>query len=165
VSIEAAHWSKAVNAAGVQWRVIPYIGKTGSGITTYPVTAAAELHPGSPHVSYDFYSYDSGVVKVQLHFSPTLDIYNSGGLKYAVSIDEAPPQVFALNSESEVVPVWERWVAHNEIQKLSNHSVKRSGRHTLKYWMVSPGVVLQKAVIDFGGLKASYLGPPETIIK
>jgi Gylcosyl hydrolase family 115 C-terminal domain len=31
--------------------------------------------------------------------------------------------------------------------------------------MVSPGVVLQKLAIDFGGLKPSYLGPPETPMK
>jgi len=31
--------------------------------------------------------------------------------------------------------------------------------------MISPAVVLQKLVLDFGGLKPSYLGPQETNFK
>ncbi|MCD8540985.1 MAG: hypothetical protein LRY55_15430 [Leadbetterella sp.] len=31
--------------------------------------------------------------------------------------------------------------------------------------MVSNGVVLQKLVADFGGVKPAYLGPPETLIE
>ncbi len=30
--------------------------------------------------------------------------------------------------------------------------------------MINPAVVLQKLVLDFGELKPSYLGPPETVI-
>jgi hypothetical protein len=32
----------------------------------------------------------------------------------------------------------------------------------LKFWVLEPGVVLHKLVIDAGGLKPSYLGPPES---
>jgi hypothetical protein len=44
----------------------------------------------------------------------------------------------------------------------SKHQVAHSGEHVLKFWMVDPGIVLQKLVLDAGGLKPSYLGPPES---
>jgi hypothetical protein len=37
-----------------------------------------------------------------------------------------------------------------------------AGPHTLKIYGVDPGVVLEKIVIDTGGLRPSYLGSPET---
>jgi hypothetical protein len=40
--------------------------------------------------------------------------------------------------------------------------VNRPGDHVLKFWFVDPGVVLQKLVIDVGGERPSYLGPPES---
>jgi hypothetical protein len=32
----------------------------------------------------------------------------------------------------------------------------------MKYWMMDPGVVLQKIIVDCGGLRPSFLGPPES---
>ncbi len=36
----------------------------------------------------------------------------------------------------------------------------KEGPHTLKVWMVDPGVVIDKIIINTGGVQESYLGPP-----
>jgi Gylcosyl hydrolase family 115 C-terminal domain len=53
-------------------------------------------------------------------------------------------------------------VANNIRSLFSTHVLTQAGAHTLKYWVIDPGVVLQKIVIDLGGVKNSYLGPPES---
>jgi len=163
VSIEAEHWTREKHSDKMTWKVIPDIGRNGSGISTFPVTFTSTLSSGSPRVEFDFYSYDSGACKIQLYFSPTLNFLgDEEGLKFAVSIDDAQPQVVSLNADDKNGRTWEGWVANNIIVKTIEQTLSKPGKHTLKYWMVSPAIVLQKAVIDFGSVKPSYLGPPET---
>ena len=164
VSIEAEHWTREKHSDKMKWKVIPDIGRNGSGISTFPVTITSTLSSGSPRVEYDFYSYDSGACKIQLYFSPTLNFLGDEGLQFAVSIDDEQPQVISLNGDDKNVRTWEGWVANNIIIKSIELTLAKPGKHVLKYWMVSPAIVLQKLVVDFGGVKPSYLGPPETKI-
>lgn len=164
VSMEADHFTKAINTNGITWTILPDHGKTGSSVTAFPVTAPAQT-PGNnaPHLKYEVYVYDTGAVKVNCYFSPTLNFHNTPeGLQYAISIDDEQPQIISINKEDRNVRTWENWVANNIIIKTSPHNISTTGKHVLKFWMVNPGVVLQKLVIDFGGVKPSYLGPPET---
>ncbi|NCI45740.1 glycosyl hydrolase 115 family protein [Sediminibacterium soli] len=165
VSIEADHYSKAVGNNQITWQALPDHGKTGSAITTLPVTAAAEL-PGSksPHLEYEMYlQAGSDSVKVMAYFSPTLNFHREPeGLRYAVSIDDEIPQVISINKDDSNERLWNTWVANNIIIKTTRHAMLKPGRHVLKFWRVSPAVVLQKLVIVTGEVKQSYLGPPET---
>ena len=167
VSIEASHYTKAISSNNIKWKVIPGIGRGGDGITTYPVTAKVQtVSSNSTHLEYDIYTYDADAIKIQAYFSPTLNFHNDkNGLQYAISIDNDQPHIISINKDDNNVKTWEKWVADNIIVKTSEHNILKPGRHVLKYWMVNPAVVLQKLVIDFGGEKPSYLGPPETKIK
>jgi hypothetical protein len=166
VSIEADHFTKAIHSNGITWTILPDHGKTGSAVTPFPVTAA-EQKPGgsSPHLQYEVYVYDTGTLKLNAYFSPTLNFYNTEkGLQYALSIDDEAPQLLSINSEDRNTGagIWNNWVSNNIIIKTTNHRIVKPGKHVIKFWMVNPCVVLQKLVMDFGGVKPSYLGPPET---
>lgn len=167
VSIEAAHYTGKTNAGAIRWEVIPGIGRDGDGITSFPVTAKEQAAgPNSPHLDYVFYCYDTGTVKLNAYFSPTLNFeHDSAGLQYAISIDGETPQVAAINKDDADPRIWGGWVSNDIIIRTTGHRVAGKGRHTVRFWRVSPGVVLQKIVVDFGGEKPSYLGPPETLAK
>lgn len=169
VSIDAAHFTKAVNSRGITWQILPDHGRTGDAVTSFPVTSAARV-PGniSAHLEYEFYTYSNGEFEINAFFSPTLNFHNAeNGLQYAISVDDEKPQVISINSEDKNTGagIWNKWVAENIIVKKTKHSIASPGKHTLKYWFVDPGVVLQKLVVDFGGMRPSYLGPPETLKK
>ena len=166
ISIEADHFTNAVNSNGIKWKVIPDLGRTGNAITTFPVTSPIQkITPTSAHLEFEVYTYSKDSLKINTYFSPTLNYYNTDdGLQYAISIDNEAPQIISINKEDRNTGagIWNKWVGENIIIKTSRHKISQPGKHIVKYWAVNPGVVLQKLVLDFGGVEPSYLGPPET---
>lgn len=164
ISIEARHTTTVSNTQGITWKVIPNLGRTDSGITPFPVTAKSQtLSAHTPYIEYEFYCYSLGGLTLQLFFSPTLNFRAlPNGLRYAISIDDETPQIISLNADDGDLKTWESWVANNIIIKTSSHRVSKPGKHNIRYWMIDTGIVLQKIVVDFGGVRPSYLGPPET---
>jgi len=164
ISIEAIHYTNAVVAGSVKWQQIPDLGRTLSAMTPFPVTAPSQtLSANSPRLEYQISLLDTGAVNVHVHayFSPTLNYNHSNGLRYAISIDNEPPRIMNLHPDLSN-RAWEQSVANNIRVVVSKHKNLTKGNHILKFWMVDPGVVLQKLVVDTGGLQPSYLGPPES---
>ena len=169
VSMHARNFTKAVNSNGITWQILPDLGKFDDAVTTMPVTAPVQV-PGdnAPHLQYDFYTYSAGEFAITAYFSPSLNFhFTEDGLQYAISVDDEAPQIISLNKEDKdsISGIWNTWVAEGIIKKTSKHTLTQPGKHTIRYWMVNNGVVLQKLVADFGGVKPAYLGPPETLYK
>jgi hypothetical protein len=162
VSIEAEHADRAVEEGGVRWQKIDDYGRTLSAMTPFPVTAKSRApSPTSPRLEYRVHLFSTGDLAVHLHVAPTLDFQPGRGLRVAVSFDDDPPEVVdALADRSQ--EAWERSVKDAVRVLTTRHRVTRPGAHVLKVWMVDPAIVLEKIVIDAGGAKPSYLGPPES---
>jgi hypothetical protein len=160
--MEAGHFTRKINGKGISWTVLPDYGKTAEGVMISPVTAKTQQSGGdSPHLEYRVYLTDTGKMQVEAYISPTLDFTNSNGLHYAVSIDDEKPQIVNINAD-ESDAAWKKDVSDNIKRLITEHHVSKAGVHVLKYWMVDPGVVLQKIVINASGEQPSYLGPPES---
>ncbi len=164
VSIEAEHFSRNITANNVKWEVIPGLGRTLSGMKPLPVTAKPQVPgKGSACLEYDVYLFQAGKVDVNLYLSPTLNYFNDGGTEVAVSFDDEAPVILNMNKNNQE-RIWEGRVSNNINQVVSEHQLSKPGKHTLKVWMVDPGVVLQKIVVRTGKEKSSYLGEPESTI-
>ena len=154
--------SSPANAGAVRWEKIEDYGRTLSAMTVFPVTAKSVTPPrDSPCLEYQMYLFHSGKIEVEAVIAPTLNFVPGRGLRFAVSFDDQPPQTvdaLAHNSQSD----WEESVKDSVRKVKSTHTLANSGYHTLKVWMVDPGVVLEKLVVNLGGVKPSYLGPPES---
>jgi hypothetical protein len=165
VAIEAEHYTQAIDKAPIRWVRVPDLGRNLSGIMPVPVTAPRQRPgDGSSHLEYKVYLFQSGEVDVSAFVSPSIDFTASGGLEYGVSIDDEKPQLVNINAE-ESTAVWERNVAANINVSTTKHMIDKPGEHTLKFWMVDAGVVLQRLVLETDGAAPSYLGPPESVYR
>jgi Glycosyl hydrolase family 115/Gylcosyl hydrolase family 115 C-terminal domain len=168
VSIEPEHYSKETDAGQNRWIKIEDYGRTLSGMrATGPARAPAAV-PGkdSPSLEYKMYLFDVKTTKVVAVTSPILNFMPDRGIRYAVSFDDETPQIITLvpqkYSAQNGNADWETAVKNNSRISKSMHMLDKPGYHTLKFWMIDPGVILQKIVVNCGGEKPSYLGPPES---
>lgn len=168
VSIEAEHYTKLTDSGTRLWIRIEDYGHTLSAMRAAAEVDALPATPGkdSPCLEYQMYLFSTGSFDITSVFSPTLNFISGRGLQYAISFDNETPQIITLVPESYNAQNrnadWEKSVSDNARFSHSNHIINTPGYHTLKIFMVDPGVVLQKIIVNSGGLKPSYLGPLES---
>ncbi len=161
ISIEAEHPTGTRDESGVGWRSISDYGRTLSSMTLFPVTAESARPPHAPLLEYRVYVRSGGAGTVEAYLAPSLPIVPARGLRYAVSVDEAPPSIVDVGTDPSTRE-WARSVVDNIRIARSPVTFPGPGAHVIKVWGVDPGLVLQKIVVDLGGEKPSYLGPPES---
>lgn len=160
ISIEAENFSRRRSGIEAKWEEVKGLGRSGNSITVLPakieaITSIEEILYLSPAVEYDLYTFSEGTVSIQLNCSPSNPINADYGLRVAVALNNDPPQIVSYQRGNKDV-MYNLMSLHAELD------IKSAGANILKIWMVDPGIVIDKIIIDTGGLKESYLGPPES---
>jgi hypothetical protein len=168
VSIEAEHFTSNNDEGTNRWIRIEDYGHTLSAMRATADVDAPGATPGrnSPCLGYQVYLFSTGKFDITATLSPTLNFIPGRSLRYGISVDDEAPQIVTVVAENYNAQNrnadWEKSVKDNARFCTTSHSITKPGYHTLKVWMIDPGVVLQKIVINTGGVKPSYLGPPES---
>jgi len=159
VSIEAENFARMNNSDRIHWEVIPDFGKTKSGITTFPQNAYPKSDENI-YLEYDINFKSKGEFEVQLLLAPTLNFNHNKGLRYEISFDEGSPETVNFNGHYR--GELGKWQSEHIIKSATRHQILQPGKHTLRFRVLEPGIVLEKILIDTGGLKSSYLGAPQS---
>lgn len=161
ISIEAEHFNRKGETKSIHWEIIPDLGKTLSGVTIFPQNVSPK-ESDPVYLEYDLNIPKTGEFDLHILVSPTLNFNDNKGLRYAVSFDGGPEQTVNINGQYDV-RLMEKWQANRINETITKHKIETTGKHTLRFRVLEPGIVLQKIMIDLGGLKSSYLGAPENI--
>ncbi|RKD92376.1 S-layer family protein [Mangrovibacterium diazotrophicum] len=162
ISIEASNFQQSRGSDKIHWEVIPGLGKTGSGITTFPQNEYP-AETDSIYLEYAIQFSTTGAFEVHALLSPTLNFNANKGLRYAISIDGGTEQVVNMNEHYR--GELGQWQAERIIDSISYLVIEKTGIHHLRLRVLEPGIVLQKILIDCGGLKPSFLGAPQSELK
>ena len=75
-------------------------------------------------------------------------------MRYAVSLDNGPLQIidFKTIGRSEE---WKQNVLRNRAERKLDLSYLESGAHSLRIYVIDPGVILDGMLIDLSGLRTS----------
>jgi hypothetical protein len=160
VAIEAAHHARAQAADGVAWTTIPNLGRTLSAVTPLPERGESFAPGAGPSLDYAVTLWSPGPVDVTLIASPSLGVVGNR-LRYAVAIDDAPPQVVDLLADGSDT-AWSKAVADNMWRSVSHHQVAAAGAHRVRVWAVDPGLVAQRIIVARPGYQLGLLGPVES---
>ena len=165
VSIEAEHFNSSTEAGGARWEVIPGLGRSGDSVAVFPTTApsvdAVQMAAAAPRLDYSLHFQSTGDFALQMQVLPTHPIDGSR-FRLGIALDDQAPTLVELD-EKDGSTAWAQGVL-DEVRVMSTKlKVPGPGTHTLHVFGVDAGIVLDKMVIDCGGLKPSYLGPVETM--
>lgn len=108
------------------------------------------------------YEFSTGVtdsITVYVYTIPFFPLYNGRSTRFGISVDGQPAYI-SKNEPHEFSKAWKDQVLKNGVVAVAKFPVDRDvEKHTLSLICGDPGTIIQRVIIDWGGLKPSYTGP------
>lgn len=167
IAMEAQHYFAKGDVPGGGFALLKPYGRLGTALKVFPATANFEQAEQRPYLEYAFAAAKAGTYHVQFHMSATTPVtfeprqyigYSvNGGDVCIVNTVKEPDRPFFGSTQ---------WYAEGFANvKLTEAVVPcREGLNTLRFYAVSPAIILEKIVLwpEGTALPESYLGPRES---
>ena len=167
VSINPGKYHRKVENEDIKMKVIKGLGYENQciqlGEATKPVQNPRRSKKAAK-VEYDFYTFNAGSVTVYTYALPVFPVNSERSTCFGIMIDDGLLK-YASNNAKEYSGEWRENVYRNSTINAVTLNIDKPGKHTLKLICSDPGMIIQKVVIDMGGMKRSYLGPETTIVR
>lgn len=164
------------------YQILPFLGRLETGAVA--LLPHAKASTTTSYLDYDFFTFTTPKtpVTLTLYFTLTLDIDPTNPLSYEVIIDDYSYGFHRLMEDPEragLLPqgwnqamqdcVWTKVIivcgsTDTNDGREGTLPLLKLGKHRLKYRAWQENVVLEKMVLDLGGVRESYLGPEESEI-
>jgi hypothetical protein len=179
ISIEGPHYqhSSSLNSILNQtlaFSHIPYLGtRTESGsiaLRPYALSRASLNASTSAYVEYSIYLFNAtSALNATVYINACLDTDPNLLMKFSLTLDGAPQNFTRVlgdpKNAGDVPPEWMSDVPNQVWTKEVSLGKVEAGEHRVRWSVNSPEIYLEKIVLDTrGGVKKSYLGPPETTL-
>lgn len=142
---------RLVEGLGYDWRCIQL------GEATQPSVNPKDRE--APYFEYKIGKIPADQVMVTVYTVPFFPIYQGKGNSFGVSLDNSEVKVLDQICK-EYSLEWKNRVLQNGIEfKIAFPLDKSLEEHQLRFHCGDPGVMIQRVIIDWGGLRKTYVGP------
>ena len=171
VSMEAAHFVKKEsgvweNKPSDFYELVNY-GKTLSAIKAFPVIADYPKGKNAPFVEYKFVLQKEGIMQFDFYMNPSNPAYKDNKLAFIAEVNGDKIKKDVVDAGNFAVGdnqmTWGNDITNNI--RISNiYADCREGLNILRFYPVTPNIVLEKIVIHNANepFPYSYLGAPES---
>ncbi|KAL4883918.1 hypothetical protein BJY04DRAFT_226232 [Aspergillus karnatakaensis] len=161
VSINATSFQHTPSSS---YQILPYLGPTPTG--------AVSLCPGAPSTHQEYLEYPfitftpTSSATLVLEFTLTLDTDPNTPITYDIQLDDGSVKMHRLIPQpatpGSLPEGWKESVTNCVWKRRHQMDLERVGQHVLRVRLGAQNCILDKIIVDLGGVRESYLGPPES---